>query len=169
MPFGPFSINHRIGIANFTYPNAVSFGQTVLRLTPGFPVYGQQLVHSTKNQAGPYIAAAEWCDQGNVDNDFSATTVLREISAHSTQWARRNLSSAPFWNFITHRRDYANQIYYVGNEVEMGSGLEIITPDPNGCNCWNPPDRIIDDFFASCFSATIPAKRLPSGRQLSVR
>ncbi|MCI0529342.1 MAG: hypothetical protein L0Y56_18035 [Nitrospira sp.] len=150
MPFG--AVTQRLGIANVAVKNASSFGTTVLRLPAGFPVYQQQLVHNQVNSAGPKVAA-EWC--GTADSEIQHTATLREISAHDTQFARRNLYNPnppnPPYHWLTkHRDDYSNQVYYVGNEPELE--CKVSNQGTGGrCNCWDPPDRTLDPSISSCF------------------
>jgi hypothetical protein len=87
----------RLGVANSRRKNAVSYASIVLRLPAGCPIYQEQLVHSTANDEGAGAPSAEWC--GTADADFSASSVIREISAHDHIFGRRNISGSPNYNF----------------------------------------------------------------------
>src|SRR3990170_7100036 len=119
MPLGSIPSTRRLGIANLISKNASSFATTVLRLQSNIPIYQQQLIHSTALAMGPAKAAAEWC--GVQDNEHNNIYTVREISAHDTNYARRNISNTTGTNFLSHRANNNNQIYYVDNEPEAGS------------------------------------------------
>lgn len=149
MPFGTLQSSKRLGISNVTVPNAASFGETVLRLLPGFLVYQGQMVHSTAWTFGPGAAAGEWC--GSVDNEKFHQITIRQVSAHDTVFARRNLSVTPQYAFAWHRANSYNQIYYAGNEPNAYSALATGSGSTCANDCWNPRDRIIDNGIAGCF------------------
>jgi hypothetical protein len=136
-----------LGISNLQGINAFAFASTVLRLPTNIPIYQGQLIHSLAWKGGPAQAAADWC--GLADNEISQTSTIREISAHDTQFARRNLSNTVRLPWESHRQTYTNQIYYVNNEPEAACSLS--TGSSCDSDCSNPRDRLIDAHFANYF------------------
>lgn len=137
----------RLGVANCTVPNASSFAQSVLLLPSNAPVYQQQIVHSTEWLHGPGQAASEWCSPPDAESVLP-NVVLRELSTHHTQFARRNLTNTPRFAYVWYRSNTTNQIFYINNEAELGCSIatQAMCSDPD---CWDPPNRQIDDYFNS--------------------
>src|SRR4030067_6037 len=148
MPLGSIPSNRPLGIANSQTKKASGFGTNVLKLPSNFPIYQQQLVHNNNFMDGPPEDDA-WC--GPVDStQVSNVNTVREISAHDTLFSRRNLSNtARVNNFLYHRGQYFNQLYYVNNEPEFGSTLT--SNSSCGADCWNPRDREIDAHVSAVF------------------
>ena len=147
MPLGPIPWNRRLGIANSQTPLAADFGSKVLKLPAHFPISQQQLVHSAEWRDGP-SAGAEWC--GTEDAETKQECTFREISAHDTQFARRNLSHTAGMDFLTHRSTCTNQLYYVNNEPDSGSYL---STDPScTAQSFEPRDREIDPYLSGVFT-----------------
>ncbi len=102
---------------------------------------------------GPGTAAAEWCKGGIKDNEEGHASTLREISAHHSFFARRNISYSPFgWTYRWHKTQFPSQMYYVLNEPEIGS--RSLNPTLSPCpgnptqGCWEPSDASLDPEFA---------------------
>ncbi len=152
MPLGTIPWKNRLGISNSRAPKASEFANNVLRLPTNILIYQQQLLHSKQWAQGPDRAAAEWCF--DEDAEFSQNTTLREISAHDSVFARKNLTAAgsPNKTYQYHRANYFNQLYYVLNEPEIASRLRAILPVPNPpCstdNCWDARDWLLDPAWA---------------------
>jgi hypothetical protein len=147
MPLGSIPWTQRLGISNLQGINASSFANTVLHLPTNIPIYQGQLIHSRTWLHGPAKAAAEWC--GTADDEASQTSTIREISAHDTFFARRNLSNTVRLPWESHCYIYANQIYYVDNEPEAAWSLS--TGSSCDSDCWHPRDRLIDPHLAGYF------------------
>jgi hypothetical protein len=150
MPLGNIPSTNRLGISNSRAPNAQEFASAVLRLPVNILIYQQQLVRSRAWQMGPGIAAAEWCNEGVADGEIGNPTTMREISAHHSVFARRNLSDATYHNYVTHYPQQQNQLYYVLNEPELYSraGNQLLA-----CSCWDPPNWNVDGSVA-CIGAS---------------
>ena len=154
MNIGAILSNKRLGLSNVTVYAASSFAQNVLGLSTGIPIYQQQLVHNWYTYDGPAAGAAEYC--GTPDNENNEPSTLRQVSAHDTLFARRNVSNDATTNpgilqwFQNHKT--ANRIYYIGNEPEYPVQLGLSTN--NGCtnNCTQPRDRVIDGYFSNVFN-----------------
>ncbi len=160
MPLGNIPWKNRLGISNSRAPDASDFANKVLQLPTSIQIYQQQLVHSRAWAQGPAVAAAEWCYGGAQDFEPNQNTALREISAHDSVFARRNLSqyTSP-GNFEWYKRHRDNnslisnyQIYYVLNEPEIVSrksnlGASLRCPANTIDQCWDPRDWNVDPDF----------------------
>lgn len=103
----------RFGISNVLLSNGYAYAQQVLKINEPL-VYGQQLMHNTVDYSGPHQADTQFC--GSPDNDSWNRNIIRQVSPADGQYSRKNLS-----NYLTHRSNNYEQIYYFGNEPDIPS------------------------------------------------
>lgn len=153
MPFGTNYSICKLGISNPTSPNGLRFAQTVLRLPSNTTNYQQHIAHSQYWAMGPDHASTDCCGTNcTCDTESEQAYTLREISAHDTVFARRNIGSAnaPNFSLLSHRARTSNQMYYLDNEPEVSARLRTFS-ECHMYPCWSPRNRIIDSYVSSDF------------------